>query len=96
MRMRGLLCSIILGASVAWAQLPPLSLQLPSLDLRTGFGHDYGDILHSIRFQGKDYEPSQATQPILIAAGWTTRSDKLQLGAVVNHLTAKNLRTVGG
>lgn len=77
---RLLICVALLSWN-AWSQ-PRLAQQLPDVELHTSFADDYGEVLRKIRYHGKDYEPSQATQAILTSVGWSSRegADRLLLG----------------
>lgn len=99
--MNRCLAVIALLTSLSWSEPRPLSLLIPGLNLRTSFAHDYGDMLDSIHYQGREYRPHEACKPVLTAAGWKGREDKLLLGEawareVVLHgselVTEKNLR----
>ena len=74
-----ILLSLILLSGIAWAQ-PRLAQQLPDVELQTSFAHDYGEILQAVRYHGKDYQPSQATQAILTSVAWSSRDDRRLLG----------------
>ena len=71
---------VLVLAQLAWAQPRPLTLLLPNLSVLTSFAHDYGDSIRSITYAGREYSYQEATKGVLNAAGWTERSDKLELG----------------
>lgn len=75
-------CLCLAGAPASASPDQWVLLQLaPGLDIRTHFAHDYGEMLDSVSYQGQNYTPQEATEKILPALGWKTRSDKLKLGA---------------
>lgn len=72
--------ALFAGPALAFREEGELLLLVPGLDIRTHFAHDYGEILDSVSYQGRKYTPGEATEKILPALGWKTRSDKLELG----------------
>lgn len=71
---------LLAGPVLAFREEGVLQMLVPGLDIRTSFAQDYGEMLESVSYQGQKYSPGEATEKILPALGWKTRSDKLELG----------------
>lgn len=71
---------LLAGPILASLREGALLMLVPGLEIRTSFAHDYGEMLESISYQGQKYSPTEATEKILPALGWKTRSDKVELG----------------